>query len=161
MNVNLITEKTHINVTSFSSIPYWRNSEYWTQKRTQSGNIHSIILDVHVAKQSAQNIFTTRIRAIIWKLDGQLCPVFKSYKGILSFHSTIMEQWLKSAWFDDWTYFSDSKSGLVQYSDHYCIRKHVIVLPFSSRMSYISFSEVWLSFLKFLKLISHFNNLSF
>ena len=43
------------NVTSFSSIPYCRNSEYWPQKQTQSGNIHSIILDVHVDWQSTQN----------------------------------------------------------------------------------------------------------
>ena len=30
------------------------NSEYWSQKQTQSENIHSIILDVHVDWQSAQ-----------------------------------------------------------------------------------------------------------
>ena len=29
-------------VTSFSSILYWSNSEYWSQKQTQSGIIHSI-----------------------------------------------------------------------------------------------------------------------
>ena len=40
-------------VTSFSSSSYWSNSEYWSQKRTQSGNIQSIILDVHAVKQSA------------------------------------------------------------------------------------------------------------
>ena len=44
-----------INVTSFSSIPYCSNSEYWTQKRTQSESIHSIILDVHVLKAEHQN----------------------------------------------------------------------------------------------------------
>ena len=37
-----------INVTSFSRISYCSNSEYWTQKGTQNGNIHSIILDVFV-----------------------------------------------------------------------------------------------------------------
>ena len=37
-----------IYVTSFSIISYCINSEYWTQKRTQNGNIHSIILDVYV-----------------------------------------------------------------------------------------------------------------
>ena len=36
-----------INVTSLSSIPYWSSSKYWSQKLTQSGNIHSIILDVY------------------------------------------------------------------------------------------------------------------
>ena len=36
-----------IHVTSFSSISYCSNSEYWTQKYTQNGNIHSIILDVY------------------------------------------------------------------------------------------------------------------
>ena len=44
-----------IDITSFSSIPYWSNSEYWPQKQSQSGNIHSITLDVHVSWQSAQN----------------------------------------------------------------------------------------------------------
>ena len=37
-----------IHVTCFSSISYCSNSEYWPLKRTQSGNIHSIILYVHV-----------------------------------------------------------------------------------------------------------------
>ena len=32
-----------IHVTSCSSISYWSNSEYWSQKRTQSGNIYSIL----------------------------------------------------------------------------------------------------------------------
>ena len=44
-----------IYVTSFSSIPYWSSSKYWPQKQSQSGNIHSIILDVHVSWQSTQN----------------------------------------------------------------------------------------------------------
>ena len=39
-----------IYVTSSYSIPYCSNSEYWTQKRTQSESIYSIILDVHVSK---------------------------------------------------------------------------------------------------------------
>ena len=30
-------------VTSFSSTSYFSKSEHWTQKRTQSGNIHSIL----------------------------------------------------------------------------------------------------------------------
>ena len=42
-------------VTSFSSISYWSNSDYWPQKHVQSGNIHSKILDVYVERQSAQN----------------------------------------------------------------------------------------------------------
>ena len=37
-------------VTSFSSISYRSNGEYWTQKRTQSESIHSVILDVYVLK---------------------------------------------------------------------------------------------------------------
>ena len=41
-----------INITSFSSISYWSNSEYWIQKHMQNGNIHFIILDVHVDRQS-------------------------------------------------------------------------------------------------------------
>ena len=32
-----------INVTSFSSVPCWSYSDYWSQKLTQSGNIHFII----------------------------------------------------------------------------------------------------------------------
>ena len=39
----------------FFSISYRGNCEYWTQKRAQSGHIHSIILDVHGVRQSAQN----------------------------------------------------------------------------------------------------------
>ena len=46
------TSLSNINVASFSSISYGSNSEYWTQKRTQSENIHYIILDVHAVKQS-------------------------------------------------------------------------------------------------------------
>ena len=48
-------ERKMIHVSSFSSISYWNNREYWTQKGTQSRNIHSIILDVQVEKQIAQN----------------------------------------------------------------------------------------------------------
>ena len=51
-----------IYFTSFSSISYWSNSEYWTQKCAQSGNIHSIILDVHVGWQSTH--LNTIIRTI-------------------------------------------------------------------------------------------------
>ena len=47
--------KSLMNVTSFSSISYCSNSEYWPQKHVQSGNIHSKILDVYVERQSAQN----------------------------------------------------------------------------------------------------------
>ena len=39
-----------IFVTSFFSISYRSNIEYWTQKRTQSESIHYTILDVHVLK---------------------------------------------------------------------------------------------------------------
>ena len=48
-----------IYVTSFSSISYWSNNEYWTQKHTQSDNIHSIPLDVHVEKKSVHFTTTT------------------------------------------------------------------------------------------------------
>ena len=41
-------------VTSFYSISHCSNSEYLSQIQTQSGNIHSTILDVHVDWQSAQ-----------------------------------------------------------------------------------------------------------
>ena len=37
----------------FLSISYWSNSEYWSQKRTQIGNIHSTKLDGYAEKQSA------------------------------------------------------------------------------------------------------------
>ena len=39
-------------VTSFSSISYCSNSEYWFQKCAQSGNIHSVILDIHNGEQN-------------------------------------------------------------------------------------------------------------
>ena len=35
-------------------------SGYWTQKSAQSGNIHSLVLDVHVCWQSAKNLLTLR-----------------------------------------------------------------------------------------------------
>ena len=35
-----ISTVSGIYVTSFSSILYWSNIEYWTKKHTQSGNIH-------------------------------------------------------------------------------------------------------------------------
>ena len=44
-----------INVTSSSSTSYCWCSEHWTKRRTQSGNIHSRILDVYVDPQSAKN----------------------------------------------------------------------------------------------------------
>ena len=40
----------------FRSILYWKNSEYWSQKRNQSGNIHSIEIDVYALKQSVQKL---------------------------------------------------------------------------------------------------------
>ena len=50
-----------INVTSFSSISYWGNIECWSQKQSQSGNIHSIILVIHVGRQSAQIAISSSI----------------------------------------------------------------------------------------------------
>ena len=44
-----------IDVTSSSSILYCSNSEHWSQKCSQSGNIHSIILNVYVDRQSLKN----------------------------------------------------------------------------------------------------------
>ena len=44
-----------VYVTSSSSILSCSNSEHWSKKRTQSGSIHSIILDVYADRQSAQN----------------------------------------------------------------------------------------------------------
>ena len=43
-----------ISVTSFFSILYCSNSEYWPQKHAQCENTHSKILDVYVERQSAQ-----------------------------------------------------------------------------------------------------------
>ena len=39
----------------FLSISSCINSEYWSQKCTQNGDIHSTDLDVYVEKQSASN----------------------------------------------------------------------------------------------------------
>ena len=49
------TENQAMNVTSFYSISYCSNSEYWTQKHTQNESIHSVILDVYVLKAEHQN----------------------------------------------------------------------------------------------------------
>ena len=65
-----------INVTSFSSISYWSNSEYWTQKRIQSESIYSTILDVHV-----------------WKAERQICP-FLSVQLKLDKDLTLSPQFL-------------------------------------------------------------------
>ena len=51
-------------VTSFSSISYQSNSEYWSQKQAQSGNIHSIIL----GKDRFQVEALTLIQIILNKL---------------------------------------------------------------------------------------------
>ena len=59
-----------LNITSFSSISYWSNSEYWPQKCAQSGNIHSIILDVHVGRQSAKNFPFNPLQC---KLNSRSC----------------------------------------------------------------------------------------
>ena len=40
-----------IHVNSFCNISYCSNSEYWSQKPTQSGNIYSTILDVYDGQQ--------------------------------------------------------------------------------------------------------------
>ena len=46
INVNFDRTQHIIYVTSCYSISYCSSSEYWTQKRTQNGNFHSMILDV-------------------------------------------------------------------------------------------------------------------
>ena len=67
-----------VYVTSFSSIPYCSKRENWTQKRTQSENIHSIILDVHVLKAERQN---SPFLSMLLMLDTDLtlytmlCPI--------------------------------------------------------------------------------------
>ena len=53
--LNIELNMSSMYVTSFLSISYWSNSEYWSQKQAQSRNIHSMILVVHVGWQSAQN----------------------------------------------------------------------------------------------------------
>ena len=59
-NLNGSFTCTLIHVTSFFSFTE-ENSEYWPQKRTKSGNIYSIILDVRVGRQSAQTYYLTLI----------------------------------------------------------------------------------------------------
>ena len=49
-------------VTSFSVFQTKVNSEYWSQKCTQNGNIHSIELDVYGEKQSASNLFLPQLK---------------------------------------------------------------------------------------------------
>ena len=56
-NTNFVTsfKKGH-TCHQFLSILYWSNGEYWSQKCTQNGNIHSTKLDVYAEKQSASNL---------------------------------------------------------------------------------------------------------
>ena len=50
--------------------------KYWTQKHAQSGNIHSIILDVRVGWQSAQNflclVYAPTIAIAMVRSDGMI-----------------------------------------------------------------------------------------
>ena len=57
-----------INVTSFSSIPYCSDSEHWTRKCIQSGNIHSIILDVYADRHSAQPTAAVSTLFSVWRI---------------------------------------------------------------------------------------------
>ena len=58
-----------MHVTSFSSISYCSNSEYWPQKHVQNGKIHSKMLDVYVEWQSAQNFL---FFLVLCKLDKNI-----------------------------------------------------------------------------------------
>ena len=49
--------------------PYWSNSEYWPQKWSQSGNIHSIIVDVHVSWQSALLLLCIHLSLVCYNKD--------------------------------------------------------------------------------------------
>ena len=58
--------------TQFRSILYWSNSEYWSQKRTQNGNIHSSKLDVYAEKQSVSNLSFILKNYIMYVTEGRL-----------------------------------------------------------------------------------------
>ena len=60
-----------------SQFTYWSNSEYWSQKGTQNGNIHSMKLNVYAVKQSVSHlsfILSCRINA-----PGEQVGVFIEY----------------------------------------------------------------------------------
>ena len=63
-------------------------------KRTQTGNIHSIILDVHALKQSALNLLGWRVELNINFKPGGPCGAAckKSILKIQLFYSRIMRQ---------------------------------------------------------------------
>ena len=89
-------------VTSFSSISYCSNSEYWTQKCIQSESIHSIILDVHVLKAERQNslflsvqLFLTLRRHFIWENKSSIGPI--PDRGTTLIHQKQMRDILRQA----------------------------------------------------------------
>ena len=61
-----------MHVTSFFSFTE-ENSEFWSQKQTQSGSIHSIILDVHVGWQSFPLIFSPTQASLVLKHRDYPC----------------------------------------------------------------------------------------
>ena len=83
-------ERPIINVTRFSSIKYWSNNEYWTQKCTQSGHIHSIKLDVYAEKQSASNLSFVSSqhkqgrKCYCWRQEDLKMVVWSIYKIVKS-----------------------------------------------------------------------------
>ena len=76
----------------FLSISYWSNSEYWTQKCTQNGKIHSIKLDVYAVKQSASNlsfISSQHKQGRKYHINTMLCPIVINSNTIeLTVHTT-------------------------------------------------------------------------
>ena len=73
------------------------NSRYWPQKHVQSGNIHSMILDVYVEWQSAQNFL---FLLILRKLDKNITlspylplKLIKTFNSLSTFLILVEQDW--------------------------------------------------------------------
>ena len=86
--------KVVLNVTSFSNISYKSNSEYWSQKQTQSWNIHSIILDVYVGWQSAQLSSFHLLAALYGRFKVPFCTqfLFRHYFELAPFFAFVYDK---------------------------------------------------------------------
>ena len=111
-------------VTNFSSILYWSNSEYWSQKQAQRWNIHAIILNVHVGWQSAQKLSfywsiypTIQWNAFIFNGTiayigmGKLVPMDFKIQVIAIIRSFVLaftsglQHWSYALWQNHWSIF--------------------------------------------------------
>ena len=70
------------------------NSDCWSQELTQSGNIHSKILDVYDGRQSPQNYISVQIASSVWlKISLYLIAKIKDIKSILLDWKRLLLDW--------------------------------------------------------------------